>query len=230
MYNGSFGFKILLLLFPGFNYQALIKNFVAYHSKFPEKNYGWNNIDYSNKEGVIKSSKVFLQMFISIIVYEVLAWYISQALDDSQGSKKGVLFIFKPSYWNGKTEVDKVVEGDTPARLLKESGDKHNIIIKKLTKSFKTVRALKEVSETIDYGKCTALLGENGSGKTTLVSILSGQLSLTYGYVFIDGLNISTQTSQVQKLIGVCPQFDRLWDLLTAEEHFKIMCIFHDIQ
>ena len=83
-----------------------------------------------------------------------------------------------------------------------------------------TVEALKGVSFTINKGEIFGLLGPNGAGKTTLLSILTGSFQATRGEACIEGLNISTQLSEIYKIIGVCPQFDCLWPELTVEEHF----------
>lgn len=59
--------------------------------------------------------------------------------------------------------------------------------IKKITKEFPGVRALKEVSFDIRYGEIHAIIGENGAGKSTLMNILSGVYEPTAGEVEFDG-------------------------------------------
>lgn len=54
-------------------------------------------------------------------------------------------------------------------------------------KSFGPVRALQDVSLTVEAGTIHGLLGENGAGKTTLMKILSGYLRPDRGEIFLDG-------------------------------------------
>ncbi len=54
-------------------------------------------------------------------------------------------------------------------------------------KSFGSVRALQDVSLTVEAGTIHGLLGENGAGKTTLMKILSGYLRPDRGEIFLDG-------------------------------------------
>lgn len=63
------------------------------------------------------------------------------------------------------------------------------------------------------------MLGPNGAGKTTLLSILTGIHGSDSGDAYIAGSNVYTQLNEVYKKIGVCPQFDLLWDELTIEDH-----------
>jgi len=54
-------------------------------------------------------------------------------------------------------------------------------------KSFGPVRALQDVSLTVQAGTIHGLLGENGAGKTTLMKILSGYLRPDRGEILLDG-------------------------------------------
>jgi ABC-2 type transport system ATP-binding protein len=58
-----------------------------------------------------------------------------------------------------------------------------NSIVKvhQLTKSYKTVTALNDVSFSLEEGKIYGLLGRNGAGKTTLIQILTSQIFATSG-------------------------------------------------
>lgn len=63
--------------------------------------------------------------------------------------------------------------------------------------------------------------GHNGAGKTTMLSILTGLLSATSGDVVLGEHTLSTQIQRIRSLIGFCPQYNVLFDLLTVEEHIK---------
>jgi ABC-2 type transport system ATP-binding protein len=68
------------------------------------------------------------------------------------------------------------------------------------------VKALQDVSLTIEAGKIHGLLGPNGAGKSTLISLISGVLSFDTGTIEVFGHDVSKQTNVAKKLMGVVPQ------------------------
>ncbi|KMT02071.1 hypothetical protein BVRB_9g208000 [Beta vulgaris subsp. vulgaris] len=68
------------------------------------------------------------------------------------------------------------------------------------------------------------LLGPNGAGKTTAINCLTGITPVTSGDALIHGHSIrsSVGMSNIRRMIGVCPQFDILWDVLTGQEHLYL--------
>ena len=79
--------------------------------------------------------------------------------------------------------------------------------------------ANQNISLKVNNGELFGLLGPNGAGKTTLISQLIGMFPSTKGNAWIGGFDIRNNLDIVQLQIGVCPQFDILWDNLTVEEH-----------
>ena len=55
----------------------------------------------------------------------------------------------------------------------------YTISVKNLTKQYKAVLAVGDISFTVKKGSITALLGGNGAGKTTTIAMLLGALSPT---------------------------------------------------
>lgn len=60
------------------------------------------------------------------------------------------------------------------------------------------------------------LLGHNGAGKTTTLSLLTGLFGATEGTAEIFGVDIFNDMDRVRQIMGVCPQHDVLFELLTA--------------
>src|SRR4051812_20520648 len=60
--------------------------------------------------------------------------------------------------------------------------------------------------------------GINGAGKTTTLSILSGEFPPTRGTAYLMNHDVATEQSKCRRLLGYCPQFDALLDLLTARK------------
>lgn len=79
--------------------------------------------------------------------------------------------------------------------------------------------ANKNICMKVNSGELFGLLGPNGAGKTTLISQITGLYPTTRGSAWIGGFSIKNQLEIVQLQIGVCPQFDILWDIMTVEEH-----------
>lgn len=66
------------------------------------------------------------------------------------------------------------------------------------------------------------MLGHNGAGKSTLINILTGILGASAGTANVCGLDLGQNIAEVQRLIGLVPQFDILWGELTAGEHLRL--------
>ncbi|XP_027642334.2 retinal-specific phospholipid-transporting ATPase ABCA4 isoform X1 [Falco peregrinus] len=72
---------------------------------------------------------------------------------------------------------------------------------------------------TFYEGQITAFLGHNGAGKTTTMSILTGLFPPTSGTVLIGGLDIQTHMDSIRHRLGMCPQYNILFNHLTVAEH-----------
>lgn len=71
------------------------------------------------------------------------------------------------------------------------------------------------------------LLGHNGAGKTTTINMLTGLFAQTKGHAHLFGIDMFNDMASVRQLMGVCPQHDVLFELLTVEEHISI---FYDLK
>lgn len=93
------------------------------------------------------------------------------------------------------------------------------------------VRALDDVSLTIDYGECTAILGNSGSGKSTLMNILGCLDIPTYGEYHLANEAVSdmpmSKLSTIRNLqIGFIFQGFNLIPGLTAYENVELPLIY----
>ena len=89
------------------------------------------------------------------------------------------------------------------------------------------VRALNDVTFSIEKGEICVVVGQSGAGKTTLLNILGGMDTLTEGKVFLDGKDISAlnekQLASYRRYdIGFVFQFYNLIPNLTAVENVEI--------
>ena len=109
-------------------------------------------------------------------------------------------------------------------RVLSGAADGNStILVKDIKKMYAGGKyAVKGVSLGIPNGECFGLLGINGAGKTTTLSMLSGEFQPTSGDASLGGVNLLTEVHKCRRKIGFCPQFDALFELLTAREHLEL--------
>ncbi|WP_235817474.1 sugar ABC transporter ATP-binding protein [Gracilibacillus timonensis] len=75
--------------------------------------------------------------------------------------------------------------------------------IQNITKEFSGVKALKDVSFSIERGEVHALVGENGAGKSTLMKILSGVYQPTGGEIFLEEKEIKLIDPKQAQGLGI---------------------------
>jgi ABC-type multidrug transport system ATPase subunit len=100
--------------------------------------------------------------------------------------------------------------------------DHRPLVFKSLRKVFGNFTAIDNFSLSVPKNSVVAILGHNGSGKSTIMSMLSTLLAPTSGDILINGMSIKTDQVDIRKEIGVCPQFDQHWDLLSGREHIDV--------
>ncbi|XP_016402853.1 retinal-specific ATP-binding cassette transporter-like, partial [Sinocyclocheilus rhinocerous] len=61
-------------------------------------------------------------------------------------------------------------------------------------------------------GQITSFLGHNGAGKTTTLSILTGLFPPTSGTAYIYGQDIRTEMDAIRQSLGMCPQYNILFN------------------
>jgi ABC-2 type transport system ATP-binding protein len=98
-----------------------------------------------------------------------------------------------------------------------------------LVKTYGNVQALRDVSFSLKEGEIVGLLGPNGAGKTTTIKILTGYLQPDEGDVYIDGLDVLTQTKEVQQRIGYLPESAPLYPELSIQRYLQMMADLREI-
>ncbi|TRZ05391.1 hypothetical protein HGM15179_021716, partial [Zosterops borbonicus] len=148
------------------------------------------------------------------------------------------LFCLKGSYWmrsrrgssrdvprataNPEELLGDDVEPVPPEFLGKEAIRLHNIK-KVYKKKDKKTEALRGLSLNIYEGQITALLGHSGAGKTTLLNMLSGLSFPSEGSATIYNLRLSDtgDREEIRGMVGICPQFNPQFEVLTVKENLK---------
>ncbi len=96
--------------------------------------------------------------------------------------------------------------------------------LEKVSVNFGGIRALSEVSFTIDPGEIVGLIGPNGAGKTTIFNVITGVYSLTSGDVRFSGNSLKGKRPFRILSAGIARTFQniRLFQNMTALENVMI--------
>jgi len=79
-----------------------------------------------------------------------------------------------------------------------------------------STKGIKKFSFSKESGNLIGIMGGSGAGKSTLLNILSGKLKPQGGRIFINGIDIHKEKSQIEGIIGFVPQDDLLMEELTV--------------
>lgn len=89
------------------------------------------------------------------------------------------------------------------------------------------VKALDDVSFSVEKGEFIAIIGPSGSGKSTLLHLLGGVDRPTEGHVFVDGTDVYAQNEEQlaifrRRQVGLIYQFYNLIPVLNVEENITL--------
>lgn len=103
------------------------------------------------------------------------------------------------------------------------------IEVANVSKSYGAVQALQNVSFTVESGQIVGLLGPNGAGKSTAIKIITGYLQPDGGSVQVNGLDVLTQTREVQAHLGYLPENTPLYPDLSVQAYLRLMADLREI-
>lgn len=101
------------------------------------------------------------------------------------------------------------------------------IQIENLTKKYKDVLAVDDLTLSVKQGELFSLLGVNGAGKTTTVKMLSCLTAPTGGDALLLGRSIVKEPSAVKEIIAVSPQETAIAGGLSVKENLELICGVH---
>ena len=94
------------------------------------------------------------------------------------------------------------------------------IKVENLSKFYGDIKAVKSINFELNDGEIVGFLGANGAGKSTTLKVMTGYLTPTTGNVYVNDLDIQSNTLEIQKQIGYLPELNplyaemRVYDLL----------------
>lgn len=96
------------------------------------------------------------------------------------------------------------------------------IKVEHLKKYYREVKAVDDISFTVEKGELFGFLGVNGAGKSTTINMLCTLLKPTEGKALINGVELGKEDEEIKKHIGIVYQNNCLDNLLTVQENLLL--------
>ena len=84
------------------------------------------------------------------------------------------------------------------------------LTLDRVSKSFGGIKAVSDVSFSVEQGRIYSLIGPNGAGKTTLFNLISAIFKPTAGSIVFDGVEITRQPTYALARLGIARTFQNL--------------------
>ncbi|MFR2534552.1 MAG: ATP-binding cassette domain-containing protein [Clostridia bacterium] len=101
---------------------------------------------------------------------------------------------------------------------------KNVVEIKNLTKEYKTLKAIDNLSLEVHEGEILGLLGPNGSGKSTTINCMLSLLNFTEGSIKLFGKEMKPDAYDIKRKLGVVFQEIAVFEELTVYENIDYFC------
>jgi|SRR5215213_127493 len=95
------------------------------------------------------------------------------------------------------------------------------IEVENLSRAFNGVKAVDDISFSVQRGEVFGFLGHNGAGKTTTIRMLSGQLLPGSGNARVAGCDVITEQRRLKPLIGVVSEHQNLYERMSGRENLE---------
>jgi ABC-2 type transport system ATP-binding protein len=92
-----------------------------------------------------------------------------------------------------------------------------------LTKRYRRVPVVNEVSFNVNAGEITGYLGPNGSGKSTTVKMLAGLVEPSSGQILLDGVDVRRDWIGFKRRLGYVPEEAHVYPALSGMEYLQLM-------
>jgi ABC-2 type transport system ATP-binding protein len=102
--------------------------------------------------------------------------------------------------------------------MTRSIGQSDLLVFEGVSKRYKDLLALDNVSFKIEEGEIFGYIGPNGAGKTTTIKIIVGLLRQSQGNLYVGGLSMPDEKDKVHKLLGYLPQEVAFQDWRTVDD------------
>jgi ABC-2 type transport system ATP-binding protein len=130
------------------------------------------------------------------------------------------------------TNSPKAPNGSQPSAAIHangKSGAPIAIAVENIFKRYGNFEAVKGVSFEVDEGEIFGLLGPNGAGKSTLIRMMTTLIPVTSGRAIVGGHDVSKDSDDVRRMIGVIPQALTSDPDLTVGENLSIYAKLYSV-
>lgn len=104
------------------------------------------------------------------------------------------------------------------------------IRVSNLTKDFKELRAVDDLSFTVNPGEVYGFLGQNGAGKSTTIRMLLTLIRPSSGVIEIFGMNLHHHRKEILRQVGAIIEKPDLYKYLTALENLRIFAAMSGVK
>ena len=114
-----------------------------------------------------------------------------------------------------------------PQLARKSEPSMHRLAVEGLTKDFVGLRAVDDVSFTLEEGDILGLIGPNGSGKTTTINLITGLLKPTAGHVRVNDIDVTSAPAHKIAAQGLARTFQaiKLFPELSVLENVEVAAV-----
>ncbi|XP_031714357.1 ATP-binding cassette sub-family A member 12 [Anarrhichthys ocellatus] len=189
-------------------------------------------------------------LLIDSILYFIIGVYIRMVLPGKYGIPAPWYFPFKASFWTNlccciksNSKVGRGLlftnimqknqpvfaddKGKGQSTLSSQAGEDFSelpvgVALRGLSKIYGDRVAIENLNVSFYEGHVTSLLGHNGAGKTTTMSLLTGLFPPSSGTIEVYGRDMQSNIDEVRRELGVCMQYDVLFDHMTTKEHLLL--------
>ncbi len=101
--------------------------------------------------------------------------------------------------------------------------------VKNLSKRYRSVQAVDDISFSVAPGEIVGLLGPNGAGKTTTISMILGVLEPTSGTVTVDGTNVWKDRTNALNKTNFAAVYAQLPGNLTVAQNLRVFGLLYNV-
>jgi ABC-2 type transport system ATP-binding protein len=95
--------------------------------------------------------------------------------------------------------------------------------VRRLTKLYRRIPAVQDVSFALQPGEILGYVGPNGSGKSTTVKMLTGLLQPTSGHIYFQGADVRENLVGFKARMGYIPEEPYLYTHLSGKEYLVLV-------